>query len=213
MDDDAENMRALAGGIPPDWFPPVIREDALLRRRNLLRNGMTMDALREAAEEVIKVHRDNFAHPDYVIHEHRGTLIRDGKPDATDRDIRIFARYLYAAELGEKNGLAVVLGNEHAGLAIHGKQMRLGRKEGTVGPVRKFIRKALAKKPKATNEELWAAIKANPPKGWTPMENKLGCYIEGPASGDEVKWTSFCNYAAKERGLLKSSNRRGVKAG
>lgn len=203
--------KALENGDPPNWFPPDKQIDFRGKRRDLL-NSMTLDDLRATVEEIIEMHQDHFADLNYWKHEYKPATI-NGIPDTVGHACAILARYLYAAALGEENGLSLVLGEEHAWLTIHGKQMRQGRKEGTIGPVRKFIRKTLAKKPKATNEELWAAIKDKPPKNWTPMENGLGRYIEGPEHGDEVKWTTFCNYAAKERGLLKSSNRRGVKAG
>lgn len=158
------------------------------------------------------------------------------------RDVTILARYKKAEELAKKvkqesehrlleegmepakaakkaelqgqcAGLTLLTDPGHAEAATMSKNFTDGRKKGSIGPVRRFIRKTLKGKPKATNEALWDAIKAKPPKGWTPMENaRHGRYIEGPASDDEVKWTTFCNYAAKERGLLKSSNSEGVKA-
>lgn len=106
----------LESGNLPEWFSDEIREDALQRRRNLLRrHGMTLDTLREAVEEIIEVHREHFTDQNYAIYEHRSMTIRDGKPDITDPECAILARYLYAATLGEKDGLALLIGNDHAG--------------------------------------------------------------------------------------------------
>ncbi len=81
------------------------------------------------------------------------------------------------------------------------KHARRARKPGAI---RGFIRVALKKTPGLINEELWAAIKKRPPKGWTPMETpRLGRYIEGPSAADEVKWKSFRTYAGNERKRLK----------
>lgn len=201
MMDDAE--RLLESGIPPDWFPPDKKIDFRGKRRDLL-NCMALDDLRATTEEITAMHREHFADLNYWKHEYRPATI-NGVADTVGHACAILARYLYAASLGEEDGLPLVIGNDHADLVIHGKQMRRGRKEGTIGPVRKFIRKILAKKPKATNEELWTAIKAKPPTGWTPLETeRYGRYIDPPAGRQEVKWKSFCTYAALEKKLLKN---------
>lgn len=94
-----------------------------------------------------------------------------------------------------------------------GKAFKQGRKQGAVGPVRKFIRAALKKNSEIKNEELWQAITKKPPNGWTPMESpRLGRYIEAPAKGKNVEWKSFCTYAAEERKRLKSTISEGLKA-
>jgi hypothetical protein len=48
--------------------------------------------------------------------------------------------------------------------AKHGQKFT-GRKEGSIGPVRKFLRSYMAKNPKAKAAQAWAAIKMKPPKG------------------------------------------------
>lgn len=108
-------MNDIAGNLP-EWFPDDIREHALKCQRNLLRrHGMTLDTLREAVEEIIEVHREHFTDPNYAIYEYRSMTIRDGKPDFADPDRAILARCLYAATLDEKDGLALLIGNDHAG--------------------------------------------------------------------------------------------------
>lgn len=195
--------RMLESGNPPKWFPPDKKIDFRGKRRDLLRS-MTPDDLRSEIERIIGMHREHFADPNYLKHEYRPASI-NGIPDTVGHDLAILARYLYAAALGGENGLPLVLGNAYASRVIHGKKMRKGRKKDTIGPMRKFIRKTLLSKPSATNEELWTAIKARPPREWVPMENeKYGRYIEGPQSGEEVKWKSFCTYASLERNLLKN---------
>jgi hypothetical protein len=112
----------LESGELPDWFPDEIREDALQHRRDLLRrHGMTLDTLREAVEEIIEVHREHFTDPNYAMYEHRSVTIRNGSPDFADRDRAILSRYLYAATLGEKTGLPLLIGNNHAGRVKQGE--------------------------------------------------------------------------------------------
>lgn len=115
--------RLLESGDLPAWFPDDTREDALQRQRDLLRRpGMTLDALREAVEEIIEVHCKHFTDPNYVRYEYRSVPMCDGKPDFShsDRTIRPLARYLYAATLDEKDGLALLIGNDHAGRVENG---------------------------------------------------------------------------------------------
>jgi hypothetical protein len=193
----------LKSGQLPPWFPPDKQIDFRGKRRDLL-NSMTLDDLRATVEEIIEMHRDHFVDLNYWKHEYRAATI-NGIPDTVGHACAILARYLYAAWLGEDDGLPLLLGTEHAKQSIHGKVMEKGRKKGSIGPVRKFIRARLAKIHAATNAELWDAISKRPPKGWTVMDSpRLGRYIEGPSSDDEVKWKSFCTYAALERGLLKN---------
>lgn len=131
------------------------------------------------------------------------TFSRPRTPFNIMADVSTLAHFQEAVRLGPVEGLALLTDNEHAGQVIHGKKFP-GRKPGSIGTVRKFIRARLAKNHAATNEELWDAIKAKPPKGWTPMESpRFGRYIEAPKADDEVKWKSFCSYAALERKRLK----------
>lgn len=73
------------------------------------------------------------------------------------------------------------------------------------GPIRKKIEQLLKKNPKATNAELWEAIKAKPPKGWELMDSiRLGKYIEAPSGQRGMNWATFINHAASERKALKT---------
>jgi len=178
-------------GRLPEWIPANFHVDFRIIRERLLETYSHADLL------------------DY-IDEMRGTGMltettysRPRTPFKIMRDVSILAHYQEAVRLGQLAGLALLTDNEHAGQVIHGKKFP-GRKPGSIGPVRKFIRARLAKNHAATNEELWDAIKAKPPKGWMPMDTtKFGRYIDGPPGSDEVKWKSFCTYAAAERKLLK----------
>ena len=87
-------------------------------------------------------------------------------------------------------------------LAKIGANFLGGRKEGAVGPVRKFIRKALRKNSAYTNAELWSAFKKSPPKGWCAMDNNTGRYIEGPKASDNLNYKGFRNAASKEREII-----------
>lgn len=80
-----------------------------------------------------------------------------------------------------------------------GLKFRSGRKLGTTGPIRKAIARELQKHPDMKNAQLWKALAAKPPKGWTFFDNHLGKYIEGPKGGQEMSYRTFLNAAALER--------------
>jgi hypothetical protein len=200
-------------GTLPDWMPANFHREfdairgrllATYSRADLLdyvaeMRGMGMQGDRDAGEfaELVSLADDlETASPSGLL---TGTYSRPRTPFKIMADVSILAQFQEAVRRGPVEGLALLTDNEHAGQVIHGKKFP-GRKPGSIGPVRKFIRARLAKNHAATNEELWAAIKAKPPKGWTPMEStRLGRYIEGPNAGDNLGWARFCNIASEER--------------
>ncbi len=78
-----------------------------------------------------------------------------------------------------------------------------GRKPGTGGPIRKAIARLLKKNPDPKPRELWAALKNNPPRGWSFCDNLQGKYIEGPRANTGMSYARFCNIASEERGKAK----------
>lgn len=85
-----------------------------------------------------------------------------------------------------------------------GEKFSAGRKSGTKGPVRKAIEKLLKKAPNLKNPELWDALAAKPPRGWTFFNNHLGQYIEGPnPAEDHMVYRRFCTVCGEERKKLK----------
>jgi hypothetical protein len=101
-------------------------------------------------------------------------------------------------------------------LAAKGESFEGGRKKGSVGQIRQFIRDQFKKSQILTNDQLWGAISVSPPKGWRAIETKplgknmgkhSGKYLEGPHNKNgtiqNTDYESFCNAAAKERKLLK----------
>lgn len=181
----------------PDGIPERMREDFRNARDRLLgAYGMTPAALLEAIDDVLAVHAEDMADPAYAEYErHLGRA---------DRHIALLTRLIHVAGLEPEAGLALLTDPAHAAVTTHGKKMRNGRKVGTIGAVRKWIRHKLSKAPTIKNAELWDAIKAKPPKGWKPMESpRLGCYIEGPSATDNVSYKTLCTYAALERKYLK----------
>ncbi len=87
-----------------------------------------------------------------------------------------------------------------------GLKFRAGRKLGTVDPIRLRLRALLRSAPGLKNAELWEAVKARPPKGWTLFESsdpKLGRYYEGPRPDLTGTYKQFQNLAAEERKRLK----------
>lgn len=69
-------------------------------------------------------------------------------------------------------------------------------------PIRKEIERLLKKNPRMKNAEIWAAIKAKPPRGWTAMHSpKLGDYFASPSGGSEgdMGYRRFSNVCAEIR--------------
>lgn len=194
---------SILTGELPSWIPRHKCDDFINARNRLLGiHKISLHDLQEAINEVLELHAKDMLDPAYAVHERQCRAV-DEVEARREKLIRLMARVVHAVNLGEADGLPVLTDSDHAARVTHGKKFT-GSKPDSIGPVRNFIRKALAKKPKATNEELWDAIKAKSPKGWTAMENvRYGRYIDPPAGRQEVKWKSFCSYAALERKRLR----------
>lgn len=200
MNNDAERM--LESGIPPDWFPLDKKIDFQGKRRDLL-NSKTLDDLREDVKAIIKMRREHFADPNYLKFEYRPGII-NGLPDTVGHDLAILARYLYAAALGEEEGLPLLIGNDYAKAATKGKKFNHpGRGHG---PIRKWIAHQLKKNQKMKNAELWDTFKETPLQGWEVIEPRyfkgIGVSLNGP-SGNNMGYRRFCTVASEERGKLK----------
>ena len=87
--------------------------------------------------------------------------------------------------------------------AQRGRVFDKGRKPGTGSPIRKAIARLLKSDEAMKNATIWERIKAKPPKDYTPRENTLGKYIDGPSRVSDMKYERFCNVASEERGKLK----------
>jgi hypothetical protein len=86
-------------------------------------------------------------------------------------------------------------------LSRTGKKFSVGRKVGTVGPVRAAIRRYLKRSPTARTAEIWSSLESKPPRGWEFFDNRFGRYIEtnGPES---TSYRRFGNIVSEERKLL-----------
>jgi hypothetical protein len=82
--------------------------------------------------------------------------------------------------------------------AAVGAKFCAGRKRGTIGPVRAWLRKYLMKHPGATTAQAWAALAKRPPKGMTVRNNRLGRYIETAGHAD-TSYRQFQNLVSLER--------------
>lgn len=84
--------------------------------------------------------------------------------------------------------------------AKHGRKFKEGRKPNAGGPVRKAIARLLKKNPAMKNPELWKSIKANPPRGWEPVESmRHGERLDGPTVNDRMGYGRFCTVCGEER--------------
>lgn len=66
----------------------------------------------------------------------------------------------------------------------HGVKFHPGRKPGSVGTVRAWVKKYMRKHPDAMPAQAWDALKERPPRGCTVYENRLGKYIETEGAPD-----------------------------
>lgn len=80
------------------------------------------------------------------------------------------------------------------------------------GPIRVRIREILTRarrnNPRISNDDLWEEFKKKPPKGYTPMDNREGRYIEGPKYKKNCDFGRFKTVASEERGKLGISLRK-----
>ncbi len=83
-----------------------------------------------------------------------------------------------------------------------GRKMAAGRKRGSVGKVRAWVRRYVSRNPKAEAAAAWAAFKLRPPKGCTVYENRVGRYIE-TAGQPDTGYARFRNILRDEKLLLK----------
>jgi hypothetical protein len=84
-------------------------------------------------------------------------------------------------------------------LAQHGKKFP-GRKEGSIGPVRKFLRVYMLKHPQATAAEAWAALKLKPPAGVTVIDPfELKDRLIKTTGAQSTSYRQFQNIVSKER--------------
>ncbi len=77
-----------------------------------------------------------------------------------------------------------------------GKRFIAGRKPNSGGPIRKKISMMLKKNPTMKNPELWAAVIAKPPRGWTGYDARK-C-LEGPGI-KAMTQGRFFNICSEER--------------
>lgn len=178
-------MAALFGSLPA-WLPEPSVERARRFVEHLLNQGFK-------AEDLVRLVRgaesDDLSFPG---------IVRD--PGSFAQAIHELAHVRYAIAQGKRDGLRVIAGKQ----AMQGQAFLDGRKPGTGGPIRKAIRRLLAKDPTMKNPQLWSAIKANPPKGWEARDNKVGRYLDGPKAAN-MNYQRFCNVAAEERSRRKQN--------
>ena len=85
-------------------------------------------------------------------------------------------------------------------LAQLGAKFTGGREPGTVGAVRKFVRRHLAKHPDAKAQEVWAALSAKPPRGVEVYEanGRVERYVRTAGKAD-TSYRTFQNLVSAER--------------
>lgn len=80
-----------------------------------------------------------------------------------------------------------------------GNKFKQGRTKGALGPVAKRVASYLKSHPKAPAEEVWAALKARPPKGYRFMDgSSLGRYVERGAK-EVMGWKRFQDTVSEQR--------------
>ena len=83
-------------------------------------------------------------------------------------------------------------------LTLTGRKFTVGRKRGTVGKLRSWIRKWVAKHPSAMPSQAWEALKAKPPKGFEVCASSVWVAGDG-----ETGIARFKNIVSEERRALR----------
>lgn len=97
----------------------------------------------------------------------------------------------------------IVLRRDVMPTALYGQVMKQGRKPGTVGPIRKAIKRILKRHPSYSPLDIWNSFFHNPPKGWTITHDRNGRRIKAPNAGNGMAYRRFCNIVSDEKGRLK----------
>ena len=116
------------------------------------------------------------------------------------KDYNPTANEAHAAELLRACICAQELGDvpEFANMQ-RGKLFSSGRQLATLGPVAKKIKAYLLKNPLAKPDEVWAALKKSPPRGYAFMETeRFGKYIE-KGNKTAMQWGRFRNLVSIHR--------------
>ena len=83
-----------------------------------------------------------------------------------------------------------------------GAKFTAGRKVGSVSPIRRRMAALLAKHPTMTNDELWKAIQAQPPRGHH-LYDEPDRYVSTPSGSSDMSYATFRNAASNLRRQLK----------
>lgn len=178
-----EALAGLYGDLPP-WFPEVVREQVRTIVGEMLAEGIT------ATFMLSEIRRDLNSEPlvPGVVRE----------PVSFSRDIYKLKKVAFALKLEKDKALKELVGK----VTATGIKFTQGRQPNSLGPIRKVIKRLLAKDPKLKNKELWRAIENKPPVGWEVMDNRtFGKYLTGPEN-QEMKYPRFRNICSMERGNL-----------
>ena len=191
----------VLGKLPFESWPKNFHDEFDGTRNSLLRKGHSPEQLRGYMDELKELYEGAALDPNNPqVASLSGGMI------GIEREIEDLIRFSEAVQLGEEKGLAYLTDKSHSEQVARGKKFDGGRKRGAVGPIRRWIRRALKNNPNLKNLDLWEAIRTSPPKGWVVMETaKLGKYVERPDSGENVSRKTFCTYASEERKLLRFS--------
>jgi hypothetical protein len=86
-------------------------------------------------------------------------------------------------------------------MAQLGSKFKNGRKPGTIGPLRQYVRKYMGQHPKATAAEVWAALKAKPPKGIEVCDSarKDLRHVTTAGAAAATSYRQFVNMVSEER--------------
>jgi hypothetical protein len=179
-------MSELYGNLPK-WVPAPAIDRARRTVQGLINGGFDAANIRARVAEEL-------AGQSVLV----PGIVRDA--GAYFRAINELAHLKYAISRGKADGLLILAGKQ----AAHGQTFLENRKQGFSGPIRTAIASLLEQQPTMSNAELWAAIAAHPPRGWTACENRQGKYLESYPRGrrHEVVFKTFQNHCAEERKKL-----------
>lgn len=186
-------------GTPPSWVPQNFQSEFSSIRNKLINSGHSVDDLHFYIKEVTDINNISVANTE----SDDPPVFRPRTPFDIWSEVTTLAFIQKAVQLGEEQGLILLIGEPTATAAIQGKKFTTGRKPNTGGPIRKKIAALLAKNPSMKNPQLWEKVIQKLPKGWSLVDGRRGAWLDGPTAADHMTKRRFETICGEERKKLK----------
>lgn len=174
-------------------------------------NAHDAAARHQPAKSVLAANASDAARWEFWRRRSRDFVRASREPELVARAMRAVTRSEVKARIEGGRPIEFVDALIDAYRADVSHRFKGGRQPDAVGPLRRAIRRELARSNRSlSTEALWEAVKCRPPRGWMFHDNRAGKYAEGPKAGQNTDYRSFATACSKERGRLKSSVSEGM---